>query len=165
MARGRDPGLRGVVHVGSIAARPCSGPMCLLALVNTDAAGHHASEYEAGLGAVKASALRADRACACARLRALTAPAPSFGICTCVMAGKNPERHHGWLSLTWTSKRRYSANISAVSHDTTLGIALSACRGVSDSRPQGTIQRSIEVGSVFVHRRCTNDWFTNEAGS
>lgn len=130
MAPGRDPGLRGVVHVGSIAARPCSGPMSLLALVNTDAAGHHASEYEAGLGAVKASALRADRACACARLRALTAPAHSSGICSYVMAGSRPAATRGgWLSLTPICWRRYPENISSVSlsRGTTLGIAPSAC--------------------------------------
>lgn len=189
---GQRSALRVAMRVGSIVARPCSGPMSLQsrskrvhvrfivewldfqcadpclspALVNTDAAGHHASEYEARLGAVKASALRADRAGAYARLRALTAPARSSWICSYLMAGRRSAAHPDrWLSLTRivgrgilrTSRRCHPTPPSALH-------PVHADR-VSHPRPQGTIQRSIEVSSVFVHRRCTYDWFRNEASS
>jgi len=60
------------------------------------------------LGAVNASALRADRERECARLRALTAPPRSAVLGNYVMA-------EVWLSLTPDLCRAYPAGISLVS--------------------------------------------------
>jgi hypothetical protein len=105
------------------------------------------------LGAVNASALCADRyaasgidrASAQLRIRLLR-----DGRRTAARAWRMVEFDAGFA-------RAYSVNISSVSHDTPSASHSVHAECVSDSRPQGTIQRHItKFGTVVVHHRCTN---------
>ena len=87
------------------------------------------------LSAVKASALRADRACPRARLRALTAPARGSAICTYVMAGSRSAGRVEMVEFDVVFARAYSADIASVSHDTSSASHTSACGARFRSSP------------------------------
>jgi hypothetical protein len=71
--------------------------------VRSSQSGHHAVEYQAGLGAVKASALCADRYAASGLDRACAQLADLH-----LRDGREPDRfvHRRWLSLTPRSRER-----------------------------------------------------------